>query len=388
MPDAEIAFLVARLILAVIFCIWAFYAGVSIRRLPTIARYEAFVLYVMMTVPFVGFAALTKMNWMAALGLLLVCWPTSVRYANRRLKIGVLGRAGYFRLLAKHASGVEVVRSLDDLAHIQVLLITPEELDKLADAEGSQRELYKAVVTNEVNVQLIADYMEHSLGCSNVGKPLRETTASLRRFTMFELAKVITEKTIAIALLILLSPLMLIIALLVLLLDGRPIIYKQRRLGQGGRAFDILKFRTMAESKNKDEDPETTWLGGYLRYFHVDELPQLINIVKGEMAFVGPRPEWILLADEQEAPEDYWLRLAVKPGMTGWAQVNYKPSYTKYMRQRKLGYDVYYINNRTFFMVSLIWMRTIWMLVLALTGNAKGRYLEETRTPRTKTDDA
>ncbi len=382
MPDTEIAFLVTRLILAVIFCIWAFYAGVSIRRLPTIERYEAFVLYVLMTLPFVGFAAAAKMNWMAALGLLLVCWPPSVRYADRRLKIGVLGRAGYFRLLAKHAGGVEIVKSLDDLAHIQVLLITPEELDKLADAEGSQRELYKAVVTNEVNVQLIADYMEHSLGCSNVGKPLKETTASLRRFTMFELAKVITEKIIAAMFLILLSPLMLVIALLILAFDGRPIIYKQQRLGRGGRAFDILKFRTM--SGGEDDEPETTWLGNYLRYFHVDELPQLINILKGDMAFVGPRPEWVLLVDDQEAPEDYWLRLAVKPGMTGWAQVNYKPSYTKYMRQRKLGYDVYYINNRTFFMVSLIWMRTIWMLILALTGKAKGRYLEETRTPRTK----
>lgn len=132
------------------------------------------------------------------------------------------------------------------------------------------------------------------------------------------------------------------------------------------------------------QNAEVTWLGGYLRYFHIDELPQLINILRGEMAFVGPRPEWVLLTDEAEAPENYWLRLAVKPGMTGWAQVNYKPSYTKRMRQRKLGYDVYYINNRTFFLVSLIWMRTIWMLMLALIGQAKGRYLEETRTPRTK----
>jgi len=380
MPDLEASFLFTRLALGAIYGLWVFYAGVSIRRLPTIARYEAFTLYAAMTLPFVLLAALTDLNWIVALVIPIVCWPLAVAYANRRLKIGVLGKAGYYRLLERHAGGVEMVGSLDDLSRVQVLLVTPEELEKLADADGSLSDVYRAIVTNEVDVRLITDYLEHSFGCSNVGKPLEETAGNLYRFTLFELAKLVTEKFIAAALLILLAPLMLVIVILILVFDGGPVIYSQPRLGRGGRSFDILKFRTMVG--DDEQDPEVTWLGGYLRYFHLDELPQLVNILRSEMAFVGPRPEWVLLTDNAEAPENYWLRLAVKPGMTGWAQVNYKPSYTKRMRTRKLGYDVYYINNRTFFLVSLIWMRTIWMLILALTGQAKGRYLEETRTPR------
>lgn len=199
------------------------------------ARYEAFLLYCALTLPFVLLAALTDLNWNAVLVLLLVCWPLAVRYADRRLKIGVLGKAGYFRLLSRHTGGVEMIRSLDDLARIQVLVITPEELERLANTDGKQRDLYKAIVTNEVDVRLIADYMEHSFGCSNVGKPLKETAGNLYRFTLFELAKVITEKTIAIAFLILLAPLLLLIALLIFAVDGMPVIYKQPRLGRGGQ---------------------------------------------------------------------------------------------------------------------------------------------------------
>ncbi|MDD9908200.1 MAG: sugar transferase [Ahrensia sp.] len=383
MPEIEAPFLFTQIVLAAIFCVWSVYAGVSIRRLPTVARYEAFLLYCCMTAPIVGVAGLADLNWIVLLVLMFLCWPPSVMYADRQLRIGVLGRAGYFRLLARHSGSVEVIRDLDDLSRIEVLVVTPEQLDELSNHEGSHGELYKAVVTNEVDVRLLADYLEHSFGCSNVGKPLKETAANLYRFTMFELAKLITEKVIAVTLLITLSPLFLVVALLIWGIDGRPLIYRQPRLGRGGKPFKILKFRTMQDLEEEDR-PQITRLGGYLRYFHLDELPQLINILRGEMAFVGPRPEWVLLTDDAQAPEDYWLRLAVKPGLTGWAQVNYKPTYTKRMRERKLGYDVYYINNRTFFMVSLIWMRTLWMLFLALFGKARGRSLDESRDPKSQ----
>jgi len=95
------------------------------------------------------------------------------------------------------------------------------------------------------------------------------------------------------------------------------------------------------------------------RTLHFDEVPQLLNIIWGEMAFIGPRPEWILLTTPEKAPPNYWLRTTVRPGLTGWAQVNYLPSNSKEMRRMKLGYDLYYINNRSVLLDMLIWLRTI-----------------------------
>ena len=106
-------------------------------------------------------------------------------------------------------------------------------------------------------------------------------------------------------------------------------------------------------------DEIVTPIGQFLRAMHIDELPQLLNILKGDMAFVGPRPEWVLLTTPEEAPENYWMRQAVRPGLTGWAQVNYRPSNTRFRRRRKLGYDLFYINNRSVFLDVLIWFRTI-----------------------------
>ena len=158
------------------------------------------------------------------------------------------------------------------------------------------------------------------------------------------------------------------VALVILLETGRPVFYKQVRLGKGGRAFGIYKFRTMRQNAEKDgkvqltqeKDERITPFGIFLRRAHIDEMPQFLNVVRGEMSLVGPRserPEWI--AEFQKQIPFYRARLLVRPGITGWAQVNYSYYATVEEMAIKLEYDLYYIKHRNMLMDLLILLRTV-----------------------------
>jgi Undecaprenyl-phosphate glucose phosphotransferase len=145
---------------------------------------------------------------------------------------------------------------------------------------------------------------------------------------------------------------MLPIALFVWLTDGFPIFYRQERMGLDGRRFDMIKFRTMrkdAEAKTgavwaKENDPRVTPLGKWLRRLSLDELPQLWNVLRGDMSIVGPRPERpVLIEDFKHRIPRYMLRHAIKAGLTGWAQVNGWRGDTSL--KKRLQYDLYYIEN-------------------------------------------
>ena len=146
------------------------------------------------------------------------------------------------------------------------------------------------------------------------------------------------------------SPFMLIIALAVKLYDGGPVLYKQERLTRDGRPFMIYKFRSMSMDSEKSGarlaakgDKRVTPVGRVIRNIHFDELPQLFNILKGDMSMVGPRPERQVIADQyaEEIPE-FVLRTKVKAGLTGYAQVYGKYNTTPY---DKLKFDITYIEN-------------------------------------------
>jgi lipopolysaccharide/colanic/teichoic acid biosynthesis glycosyltransferase len=154
--------------------------------------------------------------------------------------------------------------------------------------------------------------------------------------------------------------------------SGRPIFYSQSRLGKGGSLFKIRKFRTMqhnAEADGKarlasENDPRVTRVGNFLRKTRLDELPQFWNVVRGEMSLVGPRAERPeLVAEFQRQIPFYRARLLVKPGLTGWAQINYGYVATITETAVKLEYDLYYIKHRTLMMDIQIVLRTIGTVV-------------------------
>lgn len=157
------------------------------------------------------------------------------------------------------------------------------------------------------------------------------------------------------------------IALSTLLDDGFPIFYMQRRLGKGGQEYDIIKFRTMRRDAEADgqprwareDDERATRVGKLLRKTHLDELPQFLNVLRGEMSLVGPRAERPeLIAYFQKQIPFYRARLLVKPGITGWAQVNYGYAATVEETITKLEYDLYYIKHRSLLMDLFILLRT------------------------------
>ncbi len=182
------------------------------------------------------------------------------------------------------------------------------------------------------------------------------------------------DLVISILILILALPLMVVAALLVWAESGfrGPILYRQTRVGRDGRLFRILKFRTMSVDAEQyggarwavPGDNRITAIGGALRASRIDELPQLINVLKGEMSFVGPRPERPEFVDElvNEVPF-YDLRHRVNPGITGWAQICYPYGASQEDAKDKLEYDLYYIKNYSLFLDLMILIQTIQVIL-------------------------
>jgi len=165
-------------------------------------------------------------------------------------------------------------------------------------------------------------------------------------------------------------------ALAIIIESGFPIFYSQERLGKGGQVFKIFKFRSMWQNAEEDgeaklatvNDPRVTRVGDFLRRTRLDEMPQFVSVLTGEMSLVGPRAERPeLVAQFQKQIPFYRARLLVKPGLTGWAQINY--GYVASVRETvvKLEYDLYYIKHRTLNMDFTIVLRTIGT-VLRRTG--------------------
>lgn len=185
--------------------------------------------------------------------------------------------------------------------------------------------------------------------------------------------KRVVSTFISLVCLIITAPIMAIAAIAIRLDSPGPIIFRQKRVGEGGRLFTLYKFRTMVDGVEKDEnfrpaekiDGRFTRVGAWLRRTRIDELPQLINILRGDMHFVGPRP--FVENQEQECLEKipfYRQRWSVKPGATGWAQVNRGYCATIEDNTEKLAYDLFYIKNISIGLDLLILFKTIKILLL------------------------
>jgi len=171
----------------------------------------------------------------------------------------------------------------------------------------------------------------------------------------------------AVFLSIVLSPLLIVIAILVRITSRGPSIYRQARIGEQEKPFTLFKFRTMKADAERGgaqwaqpNDARSTPIGRFLRYAHLDELPQLANILKGDLSFVGPRPErpeFVTLLEEK-VPH-YKIRHLVRPGITGWAQINYRYGASVEDAEEKLQYDIYYLKNRSLILDVAIILKTI-----------------------------
>lgn len=167
-------------------------------------------------------------------------------------------------------------------------------------------------------------------------------------------------------------PIMLIAAVAIVLESGGPVFYRQKRVGLRGRTFEVYKFRSMRPDAEKDgravwakrADDRITRVGHVIRKYRIDELPQIFNVLKGEMSFVGPRPERPEFVSElAQAIPYYELRHHVKPGITGWAQVSYPYGSSIKDSREKLQYDLYYLKNYSLFLDVNILLQTIQVIL-------------------------
>lgn len=205
---------------------------------------------------------------------------------------------------------------------------------------------------------------------------IRSFVDQVRVSGMYELAKRLMDVLGAVFGCLIFAFVFPFVSLAILLESGFPIFYSQTRLGKGGKVFRIFKFRTMKQDAEEDgvvkmaeeNDPRVTRVGNFLRRTRLDETPQFLSVLRGEISMVGPRAERPeLVADFQKRIPFYRARLLVKPGLTGWAQINY--GYVANVRETivKLEYDLYYIKHRTISLDFIIILRTIGT-VLRRTG--------------------
>ncbi len=269
------------------------------------------------------------------------------------------------------------------------------------DPETSQKELVNLIREHDINLVVVSPHLKHDAATAkmlyeflSLGIEVRdvpgfyemvfrkvpvedisetwfiEHAVGQRKF--YDDLKKGLETMGAVILGLALLPLELLITLLIKLTSKGPVIYRQTRVGRNGVPFTLYKFRSMkalsedgsAEVNgaqwSRTNDPRNTPIGRILRATHLDELPQLINIIRGELSFVGPRPERpeIVAKLIPQIPH-YQIRSIIKPGITGWAQINYKKDETPKDVVEKLSYDVYYLKNRSLIFDLAIIVKTL-----------------------------
>jgi len=248
-----------------------------------------------------------------------------------------------------------ITNTLDEL----IPALEKHELDEVYLTASLPRDFVLEVIikaeADNVDVRMIPDFLEIFTSRFQPELALGVPLLSLKKFPLTpgnRLIKRIFDLCIAILLFIITLPITIIIGLLVILTSRGPVFYLQDRLGQDGRTFKLIKFRSMYADAEKvtgpvwasSNDNRRTPVGKFIRRFSLDELPQILNVIKGDMSLVGPRPERAIFVKQfsSEIPR-YLERLRVKSGMTGWAQVNGYRGNTGI--EGRLEHDLYYIEN-------------------------------------------
>ena len=251
----------------------------------------------------------------------------------------------------------------------------------VADLRADLSESWLRFITNCVlsgmPVYHVKQVLESLTGRVEIEHLSENTLGSLNPNQAYIKIKQAIDWLAALAVLVVVSPLLLIIAVLIRMETPGPALFRQERVGYRGAVFTVYKFRTMRQGSDsalaardraitRESDPRITRLGRFLRRSRLDELPQLINILRGEMSWIGPRPEAVVLSRWYESELAFYpYRHIVRPGITGWAQVNQGHVADVDEVHEKLHYDFYYIKNFSPWLDLVIVMRTIHIM---LTG--------------------
>lgn len=246
----------------------------------------------------------------------------------------------------------------------------------VADLDGDQlpfRDLLNCKMSG-INVTEYTSFWERETGeidLAEINPGWMLFSDGFRMGTIRTLVKRGVDLAIAVVLLGLSSPVLLIASLAIMAQDGGPLLYRQERVGLHGKPFTIIKFRSMRVDAEKDgprwaanNDGRVTPIGSFIRRTRIDELPQIFNVLKGDMSIVGPRPERPVFVDAlaKQIPF-YQERHLAKPGITGWAQINYPYGATEEDARMKLSYDLFYIKNRNTFLDVMIIIQTLEVLL-------------------------
>ena len=276
------------------------------------------------------------------------------------------------QLVGKSLINPKVIGLTSELAS----LVKNQSIDRLVVAIGDRRgqfpthELLRLSLSGDVSIEESASFYERLTGrvLLDMIRPSWLIFSSRgRRARLNEFGRAVMNRTVALIGALLSLPIAIITALLVKLDSRGPVLYKQERVGKNGRTFTLMKFRSMRVDAEKDgpvwaktDDERMTRFGRIIRKIRIDEIPQFWNILRGDMNFIGPRPERPhFVAQLAEEILYYEQRHLVSPGLTGWAQIKYPYGASIEDAKRKLEYDLYYIKNQSLSLDATIMFETI-----------------------------